>query len=321
VAFLRFLRKQINLVWSHSVSRRLFIFILLLYLFLSFELVYGYFTSSLALIALAVYTSSNSIALFVSLVSMVSLKHSPTRTYSYGFQRLEIVFGFTDGVVHTIAAGFIIVEAIEHIITESEAPEFSSFRAVVVVLIGFALNLIGCLIFHSHKLMHSTGEMRVRGNEEYGGMFWNLAANGGTALITVFSIVLVGWDAPIADNISAVLICVAQIASSYPLARNTGRVLLQATPASIRDRLHKTLSEVPGIDGVLECTNDHFWTHAPGEYVGSFHIRVRPETDEQVVLAKVYNLFSGFITSLTIQVEKDNLTTWPLSPSDDHSHS
>jgi len=34
---------------------------------------------------------------------------------------------------------------------------------------------------------------------------------------------------------------------------------------------------------------------------------VRADADEQVILAKVHNLFSGWITNLTIQIEKDQI--------------
>jgi hypothetical protein len=43
----------------------------------------------------------------------------------------------------------------------------------------------------------------------------------------------------------------------------------------------------------------------PDEYVGSFFLRVKQDTDEQLVLAKVTNLFSGFVKHLTIQIEKE----------------
>ncbi len=42
------------------------------------------------------------------------------------------------------------------------------------------------------------------------------------------------------------------------------------------------------------------------EYVGSIFVRVRQDTDEQLVLAKVTNLFSGFVKHLTIQIEKED---------------
>jgi hypothetical protein len=43
----------------------------------------------------------------------------------------------------------------------------------------------------------------------------------------------------------------------------------------------------------------------PDEYVGSFFLRVKQDTDEQLVLAKVTSLFSGFVKHLTIQIEKE----------------
>lgn len=43
----RFLRKQLRLIWGQRESRRLFVFIMVLYTFLGLEVTYGYFTTSI----------------------------------------------------------------------------------------------------------------------------------------------------------------------------------------------------------------------------------------------------------------------------------
>lgn len=45
----RLLRKQLKLVWGQRESRRLFVFILIMYVFLGLEATYGYFTTSLGM--------------------------------------------------------------------------------------------------------------------------------------------------------------------------------------------------------------------------------------------------------------------------------
>jgi heme-binding NEAT domain protein len=58
----------------------------------------------------------------------------------------------------------------------------------------------------------------------------------------------------------------------------------------------------------LECKNEHFWTHAPGVFVGSLVVRVRGDANEETVLARVQNLFNPLVTHLTVQVEKDDFS-------------
>lgn len=98
--------------------------------------------------------------------------------------------------------------------------------------------------------------------------------------------------------------------NAVPICKRTGKVLLQTTPEAIRHGITKCLSEATTFEGVLECHDTHFWTHAPGVFVGTISVRVRSDANVQVVLQHVTRLFSPFITYLTIQVEKDD---WVLS--------
>jgi hypothetical protein len=75
-----------------------------------------------------------------------------------------------------------------------------------------------------------------------------------------------------------------------PSCQEAGRQLLQTTPASIRDGLEKCLREASTVEGVLELSGEHFWTQAPGIFVGSLHARVRQDANEQQVLAKISNV-------------------------------
>ncbi len=69
------------------------------------------------------------------------------------------------------------------------------------------------------------------------------------------------------------------------------------------------------MDGVLECTDEHYWTQSPNVVVGSLHVRVRNGADEQAILSTVYRIFSRYITHLTVQVDKDPPLDW-LLPTD-----
>ncbi len=155
-----------------------------------------------------------------------------------------------------------------------------------------------------------------------------------------------GWL--LADPIVAIGIIGLMVTNAIPICQRTGKVLLQTTPLTIKDQLDKCLREVRTIytriipmiyplyihkqqidllihlflsssillstnkastlDGVLECRNEHFWTQSPGVFVGSLNVRIRSDANEQLVLARVQQLFGGLITHLTVQIEKDEWT-------------
>jgi hypothetical protein len=84
-------------------------------------------------------------------------------------------------------------------------------------------------------------------------------------------------------------------------------------PCTQLSSLYPSLNvQVSAVDGVLECTDEHYWTQSPGVVVGSLHVRVRSNADEQAILSTVHRIFGKFITHLTVQVDKDPPLDWIL---------
>lgn len=106
-----------------------------------------------------------------------------------------------------------------------------------------------------------------------------------------------------------------------PFAVYTGKILLQTTPSHLITQLDKSLREASTLDGVLEFRDEHFWTLSFGTLVGSLHVRVRRDADEQLVLAHVWNKLAGLVQHLTVHIFKDDWmrrTTHQLVYSNQH---
>ncbi|KAL4694123.1 hypothetical protein H8959_013388 [Pygathrix nigripes] len=63
---------------------------------------------------------------------------------------------------------------------------------------------------------------------------------------------------------------------------------------------------VSTLDGVLEVRNEHFWTLGFGSLAGSVHVRIRRDANEQMVLAHVTNRLYTLVSTLTVQIFKDD---------------
>lgn len=108
------------------------------------------------------------------------------------------------------------------------------------------------------------------------------------------------------DTYAAILIAIMTIGTMLPFAIFTGKILMQTTPAHLITQLDKSLREASTLDGVLEFREEHFWTLSFGVLVGSLHVRIRRDADEQLVLAHVWNKLAGIVQTLTIQIFKDD---------------
>jgi len=85
-------------LWSDKDCKRLFIFIILLAIVSTIQLVYGTWAGSLGLITASFHSSFDCISMAISLGAMVLAKHGPTNKFSYGFDRVEVLSGFSNGV-------------------------------------------------------------------------------------------------------------------------------------------------------------------------------------------------------------------------------
>uniref|UniRef100_A0A8K9WL13 Cation efflux protein transmembrane domain-containing protein n=1 Tax=Oncorhynchus mykiss TaxID=8022 RepID=A0A8K9WL13_ONCMY len=108
------------------------------------------------------------------------------------------------------------------------------------------------------------------------------------------------------DTASAVAIGLMIFGTMYPMSVYSGKVLLQTTPSHVIGQLDKLLREVSTLEGVLEVRNEHFWTVGFGSLAGSVHVRIRRDANEQMVLAHVTNRLFTLVSTLTVQIFKDD---------------
>lgn len=105
---------------------------------------------------------------------------------------------------------------------------------------------------------------------------------------------------------TSLVICFITIITMIPFTVSSATILLQTTPSHLTAQLDKSLREASTLDGVLEFRNEHFWTLSFGYLVGSLHVRIRRDADEQIVMAHVWNKLSSFVQILTIHIFKDD---------------
>ena len=231
------------------------------------------------------------------------------------YDRYEVLLSFSLGVFGVFISMFIYWEAFERLF-DPVKPSFSSSirgwtgsRAIPAERAG----VHGLpKVRHVPQCTRDARERRAR-------RVWRSRATPGGQRGGHLAVIVPGWVArSSADGgegtgwawvdvlVAGLVIGVLLREEVAPVCREAGRLLLQTTPRALRDPLEKCLHEARTTEGVLEITQEHFWTHAPGVFVGSLHVRVRSDASEQLVLAKINNIFSPLIQNLTVQIYKDD---------------
>jgi len=110
----------------------------------------------------------------------------------------------------------------------------------------------------------------------------------------------------IADSFTSLLISMYIGYKAVPVMIASGNVLVQSSPSSILNLLEQNLLDVDATDGVhgVISGKTHFWTYSPGVFVGTIHVRINKETDEQFIRRRVEEIFQPYIKHLTVQIEK-----------------
>lgn len=294
--------QYIRIIWMDKDAKNLLLFIILSSCFTVLELTYGTAVNSLGLVSEAFHTIFDNIAMVISLIAMVVARHEPTSKFSYGFERIEILSGFANGAFLIFVSFFLFVESVERFL---EPPEVHSHgRVISIAFVGLIINGIGIVFFSQHSL-HRTEHRNKARQENMKVIMLHLFTDMLSGIGLIISSWLVqsrGWHT--ADTLMSVLIAILIVRNAFPICSKAARVLLQTTPDSVYPAINKCLREASTLEGVLEYHSEHFWTHAPGTFVGSLCVKVRSDANEQLVLHQVTKLFAPYIKHLTVQVEK-----------------
>lgn len=192
-------------------------------------------------------------ALLVGLYASLMSRWKPTRLYSYGYGRVEVLSGFVNGLFLVVIALFVLEEAFDRLL---DPPSISTDRLLFVSVAGFFVNLIGIVTFsRNHTHSHSHGGRGHSHNTNMQGVFLHVLADTMGSVGVIISSLLIqqfGWY--IADPICSLFIASLILVSVGPLLKDSAEILLLATPS--HHTLHKTLNKVR--NGEVEVAKSSF---------------------------------------------------------------
>lgn len=260
------------------------------------EVVGGYWTHSLALLADAGHMASDAAALGLALFALWLAERPATAQRSYGFYRAEILAALANGASLISISGVILYEAWTRF---RAPPEVQGLAMMGIATGGLAVNLVGLWLLRDGR----SGGVNERGAwlHVMTDALGSVGAMASGALIWAF-----GWQW--ADPVASVLIGLLVVFSSWQLLRETVSVLMESAPAGIDvDALRRALLAVPG---VLDVHDLHVWSITSGQVSLSAHIRVPDGANGNAMLEALRRCTHGNcgIDHATFQLETPGLT-------------
>ena len=126
------------------------------------EIIVGYLTNSIALVADSFHMLSDVVALIVGFAS-VRISKWQTEKNTFGWIRAEIVGAFVNTVFLIALCFSILVESLKRLV---EIEEIKDPKLLLIVgSLGLLVNLIGLFLFHDHGHSHGGGGSHSHGHE------------------------------------------------------------------------------------------------------------------------------------------------------------
>jgi len=286
-------------VHSHSHARRggassrLLVALGLAASYMLAEVVGGYLTNSLALLADAGHMLSDVAALAISLAAMQAARRAPSPSRTYGYHRAEVLGALVNAMALVAVAGGILLEAVRRF---SDPPHVDAPIALAVAAGGLGINLVSLYVLGGHG--HGDAGVGVRA------AWLHVLADALGSVGAITSALLIwtaGWQ--LADPAASVVIALLVVYSALTLLFEVLNVLMEGSPRHIDvSDVRASIAALPSVQDVHDL---HVWTITSGMDSLSGHVRIDPEARPQQVLADVRRLLHDRfgIVHVTIQIE------------------
>ena len=255
---------------SHAPSadadrRWLTIALLLIVAFMVVEVVVGLIASSLALLSDAAHMLTDAGAIGLALVAASLAARPPSRKFTFGLGRAEILAAQANGATLLVLAGVLALESVRRLF---DPPDVEGGLVIVVGVLGALVNVASAwaLSRSERRGLNVEGAMAHVLTDLYGSI---------AAVIAGVLIVTTGFEQ--ADGIAALLVSALMVRSGWRLLRDSFLILLEGTPKDIDiDEVGNTLARA---DGVVEVHDLHVWEVTSGFPALAAHVLVREGDD------------------------------------------
>ncbi len=255
------------------------------------EIVGGWWSGSLALLADAGHMFTDVGALLLAYSAMTLADRGPSRRYTFGLHRAEILAAFVNAQILLVVGALVLYESYER--WQQPVP-IDARMMIVVALIGLTANLVSLRYLHGHH-QHS---LNLRA------AYLEVLTDALASIAVVVAAVLIAWRQWLwADPLVSVLIALFILPRAWSILRQAGHVLLEGTPAHVDlAEVHEQLADLPGVE---EIHDFHCWTLTSGVDSASVHVRMRPGGDPAAVRRSVERIMHSAVgvEHVTVQLE------------------
>ena len=275
-------------------EQRLFWTSLLTAAFMIAEIVGGLFSGSLALLADAGHMFADLAGLILAWLAFRMSRWPADSRRTYGFDRMQILVAFGNGVLLIVVAAMIVGEAAHRVFAPSDVV---AMPMLVVAGGGLLANLA---VF---AILHGSAEKNLNMRGAIVHVIGDLLGSVG-AIVAAVLILTLGWT--VADPIVSAIVAVLILRSAVKIVLDSAHILLEGAPTGI------AIAEigpdlVAHVPDVAEVHHVHAWSLTEDHPMVTLHACIRPGVDADVAVRAIKGrLRQRFaIDHATVEIERD----------------
>jgi cobalt-zinc-cadmium efflux system protein len=275
-------------------ERKLIFAFVLTTLMMLVEMVGGFWSGSLALVADAGHMLIDALALLLAVVGAWFARRPADARRSYGYGRLEVLAGFVNALTQFVLVAFIAYEAITRLFSPSH---ILSGMMLVVAVAGLIVNLLVLRTLHGHA--HDDVNLAGATLHVLGDLLGSVAA--------VVAALLVRWlDWNWADPVLSLLVSLLILNSAWRLLRRSAHILLEGVPegmntGDVADALRQADTSIRDIHHV------HVWQLASGSRMATLHAELHDEASSTTAIIAINQVLAERfgIQHVTVQIDAE----------------
>ncbi|NWU25919.1 ZNT4 protein, partial [Dyaphorophyia castanea] len=316
---------------QRKVKKRLTLAALLYLLFMTGELVGGYVANSLAIMTDALHMLTDLSGIILTLLALWLSAKSPTKRFTFGFHRLEVLSAIISVLLVYILMAFLLYEAVQrtiHMDYEINGDIMLITAAVGVavnLIMGFLLNQSGHLHSHSHSHPHSHVPQPSSPNAAQGSSHGHssLAVRAAFVhalgdLVQSIGVLVAAYiirfkpEYKIADPICTYVFSILVVFTTVRILCDTGVIILEGVPRHLNvDRIKEDLMK---IEDVYSIEDLNVWSLTAGKTTAIVHLQLVPgssskwEDVQSKARQLLLNTFGMYKCSVQLQSYKQEMS-------------
>ncbi|NWT55126.1 ZNT4 protein, partial [Erythrocercus mccallii] len=316
---------------QRKVKKRLTLAALLYLLFMTGELIGGYVANSLAIMTDALHMLTDLSGIILTLLALWLSAKSPTKRFTFGFHRLEVLSAIISVLLVYILMAFLLYEAVQrtiHMDYEINGDIMLITAAVGVavnLIMGFLLNQSGHLHSHSHSHPHShvpqpnspsTAQGSSHGHSSLAVRAAFVHALGdlvqSIGVLVAAYIIRFKPEYKIADPICTYVFSILVVFTTVRILCDTGVIILEGVPRHLNvDRIKEDLMK---IEDVYSIEDLNVWSLTAGKTTAIVHLQLVPgssskwEDVQSKARQLLLNTFGMYKCSVQLQSYKQEMS-------------